>query len=518
MIKIAIIGGGLSGIASAVKLNELLNNGNNNSESQISKTKNSATNNLSYNITIFEAKATIGGRIGCIDDSKSGDLIDNGQHVAIGAYSNFFELLRSLGTINLIKPQESLEINYLVNKKYYLLKASNNYILKLFDLDLLIGLLNFNLLNLVDKISIVKFAILLKLKPKQVLNNSKYKNELHNLDGFLKYYKQTEKSIKYFWEPLCIATLNTNINEASSTVFLNVLIQGFFAGSEKSKLYLSKVGLAELIYPISNSSLFPNINVITNSIIKNLEFKNDKLILCYNQSEIVKDENENENFEFDYIINATNYDVFERLYNNYLDSEMKVMYLRLHSSPILSIYLWFDIELLDKPIIATPNSPIQWIFNKNLIDNKKSNLGKGFYCITISAADKLEIQSKDGNKFVGAKEYLCLIAKSNNEILEIVLNEIQELLPNDSTKNINTVKSHLLHYRIIKENKATFKCSPSMNAIRPEINDTFFINETLNDKVVVTGDWLKNDFPSTIEGAVLNGFKAAELLYSKINK
>lgn len=496
MVKIGIIGGGLSGVSASVKLNEHL--------------QNIKEKDANFQITIFEAKSEIGGRIGCIRYNSNGDLIDNGQHVAIGAYNNFFELLRIIGSFELLTSQETLDIDYLVNKKYYKLKSSNNRLLKVLDLDLLVGLINFKLLNFKDKINIIKFALNLKFLSNKLYKIIENSEKLQNVEALLGEYKQTKNSIKYFWEPLCIATLNTNINEASSTVFLNVLIQGFFAGSEKSKLYYSKSSLAELIFPINNKQLFPNINVLSSTIITKVEINENQTI--------VLSDNLNKSYEFDYVMNATNYDVFSRLFNQYLDDYFKSEYLNFKSSPILSIYLWFEIDFFEQTIIATPESPIQWIFNRNSMEEKIGDLvngitSKGYYCITISAADKIKITNNNNI------ETLNLIEKSNNEILEFVLNELSKLIPEKFSKEQNNTinfRSKLLNYKIIKENKATFRCTEYIHNNRPEIEDINFNNELFNKKIVVTGDWLSNDFPSTIEGAVLNGFRAAKILYDKI--
>jgi len=64
--NIAIIGAGISGISAAMEL--------------IDK---------DVAIDIFEAKKTIGGRVACFEDNLTGDKIDNGKHLMVGAYSNF---------------------------------------------------------------------------------------------------------------------------------------------------------------------------------------------------------------------------------------------------------------------------------------------------------------------------------------------------------------------------------------------------------------------------------------------
>ena len=62
---VLIIGGGLSGLAAAIKLSE---------------------SNLK--ITLVESSGKLGGRTYSFQHKETGDIIDNGQHILAGAYSN----------------------------------------------------------------------------------------------------------------------------------------------------------------------------------------------------------------------------------------------------------------------------------------------------------------------------------------------------------------------------------------------------------------------------------------------
>lgn len=463
MVNIAIVGGGVSGISAAYKL---LQNG--------------------YDVTLFEAGNSLGGRINSTIDNKTNDVIDNGQHIAIGAYNNFFELLLGLDTYKYLEAQDTLEVDYISNGEYFKLKSSNNSILKFLKLDLAVGLLNFKLLNFSDKISIIKFSLLIKFK----FNNlkSECNNKTNTVSELFTKYKQTDNAIRYFWEPLCISTLNTNINEASSLVFLEVLKQGFLNTADKSKLYFSQVGLNDLITPIQNYIGLNNsqIEIKLNTKIQEVNYTNYS-----NQAKryILRD-NLGNDYEFDYVISALNYDIFLKLFQNIITDKLKSELVQIKSSPILSIYLWYDIDFIPYKIISIPNSNLQWVFNKRLIEsesnNSDNNKFKGFYCVTISVADKLKLDSKVFN----------LIEKSNNEIVNYVNNEL--------LNQFKTQEPKLIHYKVIKENKATFLCEKNINNLRP--------NTTQSKGLFLAGDWVRNDFPSTIEGAVINGFAASEEL------
>ncbi len=62
----------------------------------------------------------------------------------------------------------------------------------------------------------------------------------------------------------------------------------------------------------------------------------------------------------------------------------------------------------------------------------------------------------------------------------------------------------LPRHRIIREKRATFAASPEQDALRPS-------PETAWRNLVLAGDWTQTGLPSTIEGAIRSGNRAAAL-------
>jgi uncharacterized protein with NAD-binding domain and iron-sulfur cluster len=58
---------------------------------------------------------------------------------------------------------------------------------------------------------------------------------------------------------------------------------------------------------------------------------------------------------------------------------------------------------------------------------------------------------------------------------------------------------------VIKEKRATFLPSPGLEALRPQARTKF-------DNLFLAGDWTATGYPATIEGAVISGRRAAELI------
>lgn len=422
--KIVIIGGGISGISAA--LHAIENN---------------------FDVTIIEASNSFGGRINSSMDKVTGDSIDNGQHIMVGAYNVFFDILKKLNRFDKLYIQDKFEVNYIDGSKKFKIESKffNNQI------GFLLGLLSFKEFTFLKKISIIN--LVLKIK------QDKFKANNEPFIDILKKYKQSEKVIKVFWEPLCVATLNTPIDSASTSIIANVLKQSFFNSGFNSKIVIPKVGLGELICGFEEYFIQKGGKILKNHSLKEVRYNGkmiEKLILT-----------KNEEIEGDYYISALSHNRYNSFFNQKID---------LKNSAIISAYLWYDVDFIEEDFVCVLNKNIQWIFNKRKLDFEEGkNDFAGFYSLTISDANKL-------------------LEKSNSEILEILTEEINQLYP---------VKKELLHSKIIKEKNATFLADTK--SIETKSN---FKNPISN--LFIAGDWGDLELPSTIETAARSGRNAVD--------
>jgi len=70
-----IVGGGLSGLAAAVRLAS-----------------------TGRSVVLLEQSPKLGGRCYSYTDEKTGDVVENGQHLLLGAYHDLLEYLELIGT------------------------------------------------------------------------------------------------------------------------------------------------------------------------------------------------------------------------------------------------------------------------------------------------------------------------------------------------------------------------------------------------------------------------------------
>ena len=77
---VAIVGGGLAGLATAVSL---VNSG--------------------VRITLFESRPRLGGRASSFQDPATGEMVDNCQHVSMACCTNLADFCRKVGTADLFR-------------------------------------------------------------------------------------------------------------------------------------------------------------------------------------------------------------------------------------------------------------------------------------------------------------------------------------------------------------------------------------------------------------------------------
>lgn len=420
--KVIIIGGGVSGISAAYYA---LKNG--------------------FEVSLIESSSSLGGRINSREDKETGDIIDNGQHLLVGAYNVFLEILNEVGTSETLEIQNKFNVKYIDNIGTFELKET------LFQgqIGLLFGLLNLDRISFIEKVNTIKFIIKMKLGIFDNINVP--------LEKLLSKHKQSNQIINIFWEPLCIAMLNTPIHLASSKIFTNVLKQSFFAPGINSKIIIPKVSLSELVKPIEEYLINNGVNILFNTTAKSFEIENNRITSL----KLSKDKE----ITADFYISCLPFHKIDKLINTKID---------LINASIISAYLWYDKKFFNDDFVAVLNKNIQWIFNKRAYGfTGSSNSYPEFLSIVISDADKL-------------------INTPNSEILEIIKSEINDLYP---------VEKSLLHHKIIKEKNATYLSDINSIHTREKFHSPY-------KNLLIAGDWTDTTLPSTIETAARSGKNA----------
>lgn len=197
--RVAIVGAGYAGMAAAVSLAE-----------------------RGVPVTVFESGPVPGGRARRV--VLQGNELDNGQHIFVGAYTQLFALMRTVGVSSDALLRLPLEIRY-----------ANGFAFRAG----LAGLLLARGVSLAERFATLKFMAALRHSDFRVEPDITVKDLLdrHGQHGRMRHY---------LWAPLCVSALNTPVDQASANAFLAALRDTIGSGGEASDLVLPRLDLSRL--------------------------------------------------------------------------------------------------------------------------------------------------------------------------------------------------------------------------------------------------------------------------------
>jgi squalene-associated FAD-dependent desaturase len=419
--KVAIIGGGLAGLSAASKLAE-----------------------AGIDVTLFEAAPQLGGRARAFN--WKGKRLDNGQHILLGAYQQTLKLMASVGIDEknvLLRLPLALNMHQSFSLKAKRLPA---------PLHLLFGLLTATDLSWPERFAAIRFFVWLKAI------RFKLTQDKPLLDLLIQ-KNQPTRLIKWLWEPLCLAALNTPIASASGQTYLNVLRDSFNQNKNDSDLLLPKVDLSALL---------------SQPIAEHIKKHGGKIVLSTAVSQIEQTMNgfnlniaSKEASEFSHVVIATSPHHVHAI-TSQLDITRDAAF---DYQPIYTVYIQYPSHIKLPHVMTgfTQGIP-QWAFDRGQLCGQD-----GLIAVIVSAE--------------GAHQKL-----SQQALGETIIEELKESFP-----DLPSPEWH----KVIAEKRATFACVSGLK--RPK-QLTHIAN------LYLAGDYTDGDYPATIEGAIRSGLSAAQLV------
>jgi len=432
---VAVIGGGCAGLSAAVTLIE-----------------------QGIQVTIFEASSQLGGRARtvAVENNSLMHLLDNGQHILLGAYHETLALLKKVG----VKEHEALlrlplQINMqtMFANSAFLLKSAS-YLPA--PLNLLVGLIFSKGLSFKERIAAIKLMYKLKSTQYQLTKDMP-------LAQFLLHEDQSDQLVAMLWEPLCLAALNTPVDIASTRIFLNVLKDSFSGNKNNSDMLLPRHDLSQIIsHPVANYIRSQGSTIKLNRRVRSLAEAHGGFNL----------ETRDGPHFFSHVIVAVSPARVEKLIGTLPKLKRVLEQTQAYAfQPIYTIYLQYqqDIQL---PTVISGLSGMtgQWVFDRGQLCGQK-----GLIAVIVSAEGVHQKMSQDELALTVAKE----------------LHHAYPVLPKP------------LWHKVIAEKRATFSCTTHL--ARPT-------NKTVQSGLFLAGDYTYADYPATIEGAVRSGTKCAKLI------
>ncbi len=446
--KILIVGGGVAG---CVALCECVKKG--------------------FDVVLCESASSPGGRMNSRNDRVTGDQVDNGQHLIMGAYHVFLSFIDDLGLMSSLDIQDKLRVPSLRDGKEICLEKKVKG-----QIGTLGAILFLEELSLLDKLLAMK--MIAKLRLGILKYAGKTCGELFGAED------QNERVVEILWEPVILATLNTKAAMASAELFAEVIKQVFLGNDFNSNMIIPKCGLNNLFSPLENwtkenTKDNQRVEILLNTTVKSLIFEDGKCVGIRTAKA--------EEIYADFIITTLPPDRTSKLLQNVkVEAEVKTnvekLLNELDFSPIISVYLWLDKIFLEEKMLGLLNTQTQWIFSKrnNRVKSANTKEYPEFISATISAGD-------------------VLMKMPSGDLANLCLEDIQ--------RNIAKAKNaKLLHYKVIRQKHATISQTPRTDEIRKNIQR---INLEENNNLLLAGDWTWTGLPATIESAAISGRDAA---------
>merc|ERR1719311_1753194 len=178
----------------------------------------------------------------------------------------------------------------------------------------------------------------------------------------------------------------------------------------------------------------------------------------------------------------------------------------LEGIPVINLHMWFDRKLDNVDHLCFSRSPLLSVYAD------MSTTCKEYY---DEEASMLELVFAPCSPLAGGN--VNWIAKTDDEIIDATMGELARLFPleiaNDprwpaTSKQGSQGQAKLRKYAVVKVPRSVYAAIPGRNKYRPS-------QETPIDNFVLAGDWTSQKFLGSMEGAILGGKLAAEVIVDK---
>ena len=208
---VLIVGGGIAGIAAALRLAE-----------------------QNVRVTLLETRRKLGGRATSFVDVRTGQMLDNCQHVTLGCCVNYLDFLGRLGALDLLEWHD---------EQYWIERGGRTSIIRPgwlpAPLHFTGAMLGASFLSLGDIAQLARIG-------GAMLRTDRTRHTGETFGAYLRGHGQSERLIRRFWSPVVVSACNLDVDKVAASSALHVFQDGFFAHAKAASIGLSRVPLVQL--------------------------------------------------------------------------------------------------------------------------------------------------------------------------------------------------------------------------------------------------------------------------------
>ena len=413
-------------------------------------------------VLVLEAKARLGGRATAFPDRETGEDVDNGQHVLLGCYTATFAFLREIDAVDHVRMQPQLAVT-MIDRAGRRTELACPALPP--PLHLLAGLLEWDALDWRDKIAALGMAAPLATARRQLKGSADIAaSPGETVDAWLVRNGQTARLREMLWHPLALAALNQPAEIAAAPPFARVLAEMFGSDAKAAAIGLPVKPLHKMYAEPARHFIERHGGAVLPGITARTVVERD---------EVVAVEGAGQRWTAGAVVSAVPWFALRDLFDvrpPVLEGILSRAN-QMASSPIVTVNLWFDRRVIDRPFLGLPGRAMQWVFDKRSMHGDE--------------ASHLSLVSSGASP---------LVAMANDQLVATAHQELLEALPDIRA-------ARLLRATVIREPHATFSLAPGQPA-RPSTT-------TPVRRLFLAGDWIDTGLPATIESAVRAGHLAA---------
>jgi len=423
-------------------------------------------------VLVLEAAGRLGGRAASFRDGVTGELVDNGQHVLFGCYHETRRFLDRIGVSDHLRLAPALDVTVMTlgGRRTRLVCPPLGP-----PLNLLAGLLEWEALDLRDRLAVLRLAGPLRRARQELRGRSgrPVASAEETVTDWLRRHGQTPRLRELLWEPLALAALNQSPDEAAAPTFVRVLAQMTGSVPSDSAVALPVRPLGEFYAEPARRYIEAAGGSVLTRVAARVRRAGGGWEVAAGGRWATTEA----------VVAAVPWHALSRLFDGGAPAALAAACAsadRMGSSPIVTVNLWLDRPVLDRPFVGLPGRAMQWVFDKRLVFGGE--------------AAHLSLVSSGAPDVAGAR---------NGALIALATRELRSGVPEAADAVVTRAT-------VVREPRATFSLAPGQPA-RPGTG-------TGADGFFLAGDWIDTGLPGTIEGAVVSGHRAAAAVFEHLSR
>jgi zeta-carotene desaturase len=411
-------------------------------------------------VQLLERRPYVGGRASSYEHPGTGEVIDNCQHILLGCCTNLIDFYRRLGVQDDIFWSDTVTFLEPGGRRSTLAPSSMPA-----PLHTAWSFLSARCFTLSDKLAIARGI-------RGFLHETPADSE-ENFAQWLARYRQPERAIRRFWNPVLASALNEDPENISVRYAAKVFREAFLFSAEGGRMGIPRIPLSELYGRAAKYIQVRGGEVHLRTGVDALERSGDEWTV----------RSADRAFVSDCVVLALPFEALAALLpalpQNPEAEKLGANLAEFRHSPITSVHLWFDREITDLTHAALLDTTIQWLYNKSKIHAARQQ---------------------------GAISYLELVISASKSLVSMQRQQVVDLAMRELAGFFSAVRSaKLLKAAVTKEVRATYSIRPMLDRIRPSARSPW-------PGIYLAGDLTATGWPSTMESGVRSGYLAAEAI------